>query len=191
MIRLAIWASGGGSNAKEIITYFKDRSDIKVALVLSSKPAAGVIAIAKTLGIPYKVMIKKDFRDPKEVLDTMELYGVDWIILAGFLLKVPESILRVYNDKVINIHPGLLPKYGGKGMYGINVHKAVKQAGESVSGITIHLANENYDEGQTLFQASTTIDASDSPEDIAAKVLQLEHYYYSRVIETTVGGGGI
>lgn len=186
MTNLAIFASGRGSNAREVINYFKNSEGIKVNLVISNKAEAGVLEIANQEKIPTKVIPFQDFKNSRLVLESMNQYKIDVIILAGFLLKIPAFLIEKFEDRILNIHPALLPNYGGKGMYGRNVHEAVYNNKEKESGITIHLVNENYDEGKILFQASTEIDSTDDPDDIARKVLELEHYYFPRVIEAFV-----
>lgn len=184
--RIAIFASGTGSNAKKIIEYFQLRQDINVALVVSNRPSAGVLKLAEDAEIPSKVLLRRDFTNEAFVLDLMDQYKIDFIVLAGFLLLIPNFLVRKYPHRMLNIHPALLPKYGGKGMYGMNVHKAVKAANETESGMTIHFVNEKYDEGAIVFQAKTQIDPVDSPQDIANKVLVLEHLYYPKVIDASI-----
>lgn len=180
---VAVFASGGGSNAEEIFKYFQNHPDIKVSLLLSNNPQANVLERAKKFDIPSVVFNKDEFRDPPKVLEWLSEKNVSHIVLAGFLWLIPEYLIRAFPNKIINIHPALLPKYGGKGMYGEKVHAAVKQAGEKYSGLTIHLVNDRYDEGRILFQTQCEIDETDSPSVIAKKVLKLEHEYYPKVIE--------
>jgi len=183
MHHLAIFASGTGSNATKIVDYFKNHQEIKVSLIVSNKTNAPVLEMAKANNIPTLVINRDRFYNTEDILKKIHIYRVDFIVLAGFLLLVPKYLIRNFPNRIVNIHPALLPKYGGKGMYGMNVHKAVKAANEKESGITIHLVNEKYDEGKILFQESCEIIPSDSPEMIAQKVLQLEHQHYSKVIE--------
>ena len=183
MNHIAIFASGTGSNAKKIVEYFKGHKEIKVSLVVSNKENAPVLDMARLNNIPTLVVNRDQFYNTEDILQKISIYKVDFIVLAGFLLLVPKYLIRSFQDRIVNIHPALLPKYGGKGMYGMNVHKAVKAANESDSGITIHLVNEKYDEGKIVFQESCKIIPEDSPEVIADKVLQLEHRHYSKVIE--------
>lgn len=183
MHQIAIFASGTGSNAKKIVEYFKGHPNIKVSLVVSNKGNAPVLEMARSNNIPTLVINRDDLYNSENILKKLSIYNIDFIVLAGFLLLVPKYLTRQFHNRIVNIHPALLPKYGGKGMYGLNVHKAVKAANEKVSGITIHYVNENYDEGQILFQESCPITPEDSPETIAHKVLQLEHQHYSKVIE--------
>ncbi|MEO1436286.1 MAG: phosphoribosylglycinamide formyltransferase [Bacteroidota bacterium] len=184
MPSIAIFASGTGSNALRIIEHFKDDPKVHVSLIVSNKSTAGVLQHAKEHGIPHLVMDRPYFYESEAVLDELALFGIDLIALAGFLWLIPDYLVRAYPDQIVNIHPALLPKYGGKGMYGMNVHRAVKAAGEARSGMTIHYVNEQYDEGQIIFQADCSLDPEDEADDIARKVLQLEHRYFAEVLET-------
>ena len=184
--RLAIFASGGGSNAEKIIEYFKDHPRIEVILVLSNNAKAGVLQRAARHSLQSIVVSKDEFNDETGLLATLQKAKVTHVVLAGFLWLIPRFLTTAYPDRIINIHPALLPKYGGKGMYGLRVHQAVKQAGENESGITIHLVNEVYDEGRILFQKSCRITDDMTAEQIASCVLTLEHQYYPRVIERWV-----
>jgi phosphoribosylglycinamide formyltransferase-1 len=183
MINIAVFASGNGSNAENIIRYFKDNEEIRVALVLSNNKNAYVHTRAKNLGVPSYTFSKDEFDKGDPVLQKLQEYRIDFIVLAGFLLKVPEPILKAYPQRIVNIHPALLPKYGGKGMYGDQVHKAVIQAGEKESGITIHWVNEHYDEGEIIFQARCPVLPSDTPEELAQRIHKLEYEYYPQIIE--------
>lgn len=182
MKKIAIFASGGGSNAQEIINYFKGDDKIEVALIVSNNTNAGVINRAQTEEIPFYILQKGELEELEfsEVLIALE---IDFIVLAGFLKKIPADILEVYPNKIINIHPALLPKYGGKGMYGSNVHKAVVAADEKESGMTIHYVNANYDEGNIIEQHKVNLLPSDTAEVCARKVLELEHQYFAPCIE--------
>jgi len=182
MKKIAIFASGGGSNAQKIINYFKGDDKIEVALIVSNDTNAGVINRAQTEEIPFYILQKGELEELEfsEVLLALE---IDFIVLAGFLKKIPADILEVYPNKIINIHPALLPKYGGKGMYGSNVHKAVVAAGEKESGMTIHYVNANYDEGNIIEQHKVNLLSSDTAEDCARKVLELEHQYFAPCVE--------
>ncbi len=180
MINLAILASGSGSNAEAIMKYFEKSEKVHVVAVLANKPDALVLERAKKYGVETMVFNKKQFMGG-EVSGFLESKNVDIIALAGFLWLIPELLIEKF--PILNIHPALLPKYGGKGLYGIHVHRAVKEAGDLISGMTIHEVNKNYDEGRILFQESCDLDPSDRPEDIASKVLKLEHKNYPRVIE--------
>jgi phosphoribosylglycinamide formyltransferase-1 len=183
MIKIAILASGSGSNAENIVNYFKGNNAVAIPLIISNKQDAYVHERAKKLNIESVTFSKNDFEATNLVLNRLKENDIDFIVLAGFLLKVPENILRAYPDKIINIHPALLPKHGGKGMYGDNVHKAVVEAGEKESGITIHYVNENYDEGAIIFQAKCPVDKDDTYEDVAKKVHALEYAHFPVIIE--------
>lgn len=184
-ISLAIFASGKGSNAQKIIDYFRDHPKIKVSLIVSSKPTAGVIEIAENENIPYFVIDAKTFRETGYAHEVRSM-GVDWVILAGFLWKVPEPLLLAYPSKIINIHPSLLPAFGGKGMYGMAVHTAVIAAGEKHSGITIHIIDEEYDRGAVILQKQIDIESNETAESLAIKIHKLEHEYFPKTIEQTV-----
>jgi phosphoribosylglycinamide formyltransferase-1 len=181
--KVAVLASGGGSNAEEIFKYFRSHPSIEVVLVMTNNPQAQVLERAGRFDIPGVVIAKEDFTNPEKLLSLLSAKGVTHIVLAGFLWLIPGFLIRAFPDRIINIHPALLPKYGGKGMYGDRVHAAVKQAGDGHTGLTIHLVNEKYDEGRILFQARCNVDPQDTPRDIAKKVLQLEHASYPKVIE--------
>jgi len=183
MKHLAIFASGGGSNAECIIQHFSAHPSIAVSLIVSNKATAGVIQKAENHQLPYTVISKAELNEPKYLLPLLQKYNVDFIALAGFLLLIPQSLVQAYPDAIFNIHPALLPKYGGKGMYGHHVHQAVFDDFEKESGPTIHLVNEKYDEGKILFQKSVALLPSDTPDVIAKKVLAVEHEHYARVIE--------
>lgn len=185
-IKIAILASGSGTNAENIISYFRDHSGIEVSLILSNRPEAYVLERARKNKIHSEVFSKNEMETSDAVLKILDGYKIDFIVLAGFLLRIPDSILKAYPGRIINIHPALLPKYGGKGMYGDKVHEAVVSAGEIESGITIHSVNEQYDEGNILFQAKCRVVPSDTPKDVAAKVHELEYKYFPAVIEQTV-----
>lgn len=183
---IAIFASGGGSNARKIIEHFRNSETIAVRLVVSNKKDAGVLDIAHASGIETFVVNRADFAREDQLLPELRARNIDYIVLAGFLLLVPAYLVSAFPQRIFNIHPALLPKYGGKGMYGHFVHEAVKAAGETESGMTIHLVNEQYDKGDILFQARCTLLPEDTPEEIARKVLVLEHRYYAEVIEKTI-----
>ena len=187
---LAILASGSGSNAQKICQHLKDHPSLRVTVIISNKEEAGVKKHAKSFGVPFLHFSNDDFKSGNEVLNTLQEMNIQGIILAGFLRKIPSALIRSYPDKILNIHPALLPKYGGKGMYGIHVHRAVKEAGEAFSGPTIHVVNEKYDDGKVVFQAKVALERTDEPEDIGKKVLALEHTYYPRVVEAYFGGLG-
>ncbi|MEM0938441.1 MAG: phosphoribosylglycinamide formyltransferase [Bacteroidota bacterium] len=177
---LVIFASGGGTNAENIANYFKDHQSIHVAKILTNKKDAFVHQRAKKLGIPSNTFTKAAFKK-QSFLDILE--GIDYVILAGFLWLIPNYLIQAYSNKIINIHPALLPKFGGKGMYGEYVHQAVIKAREKDSGITIHLVNEAYDQGKVLFQAKCEVNPEDTPDTLAYKVHELEYQYFPRVIE--------
>ena len=183
MKRIAIFASGSGTNAQKIIEHFTDKNDIEVSLVLSNNKNAYVLERASALKVPVYVFDRQIFYESDQVHDILHDAGVDFIVLAGFLWLVPKNILRSWQDRIINIHPALLPKFGGKGMYGNKVHQAVIEAGESETGISIHYVNEKYDEGKIIFQHRFKILAGDTPESIAERIHQLEHKHYPLVIE--------
>ncbi len=184
--KLAIFASGKGSNADKIIQHFANHNNIHISLIVSNKQQAGVLEIAHRNNIPTLLVEKKKFMETDEYVQLIKNQGITHIVLAGFLLKVPDNLINVYNNKIINIHPALLPAYGGKGMYGEHVHQAVIQAGEKESGITIHLVDEEYDHGKTLFQSKVDVDTNDTPETLAEKIHRLEHQHYPSVIEKWV-----
>jgi len=186
MINIAIFASGSGSNAENIVRYFDGNNDISVKLIISNKVDAFVHERAKRLGVKSVTFPKTDFVNADVILKYLKENSIDFIVLAGFLLKVPECIINAYPDKIINIHPALLPKYGGKGMYGDRVHKAVVESGERESGITIHYVNENYDEGNIIFQAVCEVETTDTYKDVAQKVHELEYLHFPKVIEEVV-----
>jgi phosphoribosylglycinamide formyltransferase-1 len=179
--KVAIFASGSGSNAENIIRYFSETKNVIFPFILSNKADAFVKNRAEKLNIPFIFFTKEQWING-EILNLLKKEGVDWIVLAGFLLKVPTEIIEAYPHKIINIHPSLLPKYGGKGMYGMKVHEAVAEANEKESGITIHYVNENLDEGEIIFQAKCEVLSTDSPEEIAAKVHKLEYEFFPKVI---------
>lgn len=191
MKSLAIFASGRGSNAKNIIRYFRQSKDLRIRLIVSSHEKAGVLDIAREEGIPFLVLDKKEYYGSGEgLMEVLSKYQIDGIVLAGFLWLVPTYLIERFPHAMINIHPALLPKYGGRGMYGMYVHEAVWKNKENHTGITIHELNERYDEGKTLFQATCALSPQDMPEDIAQKVHELEYEHYPRVIEEYFVGGG-
>lgn len=183
MHRLAVFASGTGSNAQKIIDYFRDHSSVHVGVIVSNNPQAGVLDIAKAENVPYIVIEREAFYRGLTSVNDLKENNIDFIVLAGFLWKVPPALIQAYPKKIINIHPALLPKYGGKGMYGRAVHQAVLDAKEPESGITIHYVDEWYDHGNIIFQARCPIGKEDTPETLAQKVHELEHWHYSKVIE--------
>ncbi len=183
MKRLAILASGSGSNAEKIMEYFQDSEKAAVALVASNKPDAYVLERARKFGVPTFTFTKKEM-DSGILLEELTQNQIDWVILAGFLLKIPEELIGEFPDRMVNIHPALLPKYGGKGMYGSHVHEAVKAAGDNETGITIHLVNARYDEGKIVFQTAVALTQTDTPDTIAEKVHALEHRHFPAVIDS-------
>jgi phosphoribosylglycinamide formyltransferase 1 len=185
MKRLAILASGSGSNAEKIMEHFQGSSKAQIALIASNKADAFVLERAKKFGVPTFTFTRKEM-EAGILLAKLREEKIDWVILAGFLLKIPVELIRAFPDRMVNIHPALLPNYGGKGMYGHHVHEAVKAAGDTESGITIHLVNEHYDEGKIVFQAATSITPEDTPDTIAQKVHALEHRYFPEVIESLI-----
>jgi phosphoribosylglycinamide formyltransferase-1 len=189
MQNIAIFASGNGSNAQRIAEYFRDHPTIRILLIVSNKADAYVLERARKLGIPSCVYSNKEFRDANALITQLDEYKIDAIVLAGFLLKVADSLIAAYPNRIINIHPALLPKYGGKGMYGHFVHEAVIAALEKESGITIHLVNERYDEGEILFQKHCPVLPDDDADSLAARIHELEHRYFPEVIEKWLGKG--
>ncbi|MGY5352082.1 phosphoribosylglycinamide formyltransferase [Wenyingzhuangia sp. IMCC45533] len=185
MIKIAILASGSGSNAENIANYFSNDKNVEITYILTNKKDAFVLQRAKKLGIKSRVFTNKEMKEDLNLLELLKAEA-DFIVLAGFLLKVPENIIEAFPNKIINIHPALLPSYGGKGMYGMHVHRAVKNNNETETGITIHFVNENYDEGAIIFQAKTAINKNDTPEDIAQKVHALEYEHFPKVIKETI-----
>jgi len=186
MKRIAIFASGSGSNAENIATYFAEKEGIDLVLILTNNPSAFVLERAKIWAIPSFVFSKKDLNLTTIVIDKLKEYNANIVILAGFLLKIPSSLINAYPNRIVNIHPALLPNYGGKGMYGMNVHRAVVANKQKESGISIHYVNEVYDEGNIIFQAKCSLSSDDSPEDVAAKVQALEYAHYPRIIESII-----
>lgn len=184
--RIAIFASGAGSNAQKIIEHLQYNKSIQVALIVCNKPEAGVLQIAANKNIPTLLIKKEQFFRGDAYIDDLKTHQIDFIVLAGFLWKIPAALIKGYPNYIINIHPALLPKYGGKGMYGSFVHEAVIANKETESGITIHFVNEHFDEGQHIFQASCQVTATDTSESLAAKIHRLEHKYFPKIVEDTV-----
>ena len=182
MHKVAIFASGTGSNAQKIIDFFRKSDRVKIALILCNKPGAGVLEIAKNEGIPSILVEKTAFFSENSCKNELKSYEIDFIVLAGFLWKIPVSLTRAYPRRIINIHPALLPAYGGKGMYGHHVHQAVLNAGEPESGISIHYVDDEYDHGGVIFQARCAVLPSDTPDTLAQRIHALEHQYYPSVI---------
>jgi len=186
MIKIEIFASGNGSNAENIVQYFKNNSKISVDLIVSNNKNAFVLERAKKLGIESKIFTKSDFADEYKIISFLKERKVNFIVLAGFLLQIPKYLIEIYPQKIMNIHPALLPNYGGKGMYGNKVHQAVIDAKEKESGITIHFVNDKYDEGEIIFQAKCPILKSDTAETVAEKIHKLEYAYFPQIIAETI-----
>jgi len=180
---LVVFASGAGSNAQQIINYFRNSPVAKVALIVCNKPGAGVISIAEKENIPVLMIEKERFFKGDGYLPEFQKLNTNLIVLAGFLWKIPQILIDHYPRRIINIHPALLPKYGGKGMYGQYVHEAIINAGEVESGITIHYVDEHYDNGDIIFQTGCPVLEEDSPETLAQRIHKLEHLHYPIVIE--------
>jgi phosphoribosylglycinamide formyltransferase-1 len=186
IINVAIFASGAGSNAQKIIERFAGSSYIKISLIVCNKKGAGVISIAEKEHIPVLLIDKEQFLNGDAYIEALKHNAIDFIVLAGFLWKIPSKLIAAYPNKIINIHPALLPKYGGKGMYGHFVHEAVVTAKDPESGITIHYVDEQYDHGNVIFQATCAIDPADTADMVAKKVLTLEHLHFPRIVEETI-----
>ncbi len=181
--KIAILASGSGSNAENIANYFNGSDYAEVSLIIANNPEAYVIERAKRLGIECAVVTKAQFIEADSIIAMLQERCIDFVVLAGFLLLVPSKLIQAYPGRIVNIHPALLPKHGGKGMYGDRVHKAVVESGDTESGITIHLIDEQYDKGTTFFQAKCPVLPTDTPDDVAAKVHALEYEHFPHVIE--------
>jgi phosphoribosylglycinamide formyltransferase 1 len=184
--RIAIFASGTGTNAQNIIQYFEHNASISVGLIVSNKSQAPVLTIAKEHQIPIQVINRDNFYHTEDILKKLNEYSIDFVVLAGFLWLIPGYFVKAFENRIVNIHPALLPKYGGKGMFGMKVHRAVLQAAEKETGITIHYVNAKYDEGAIIFQTTCPILPEDTPETIAKKVHQLEYAHFPRVIEEVI-----
>ena len=186
MKQIAIFASGAGSNARKIIEHFHNHAKVRVSLIVCNKPHAGVLLIAEEHHIPTLLLDKEQFFRGNAYVDELQAIGIDFIVLAGFLWKVPAALIQAYPQQIVNIHPALLPKYGGKGMYGHFVHEAVIENKETESGISIHLVDELYDHGKVVFQATCKVQPDDTPDTLAARIHELEHRHYATVIEELV-----
>ena len=186
MHRIAIFASGSGTNAQKIMEKFQDHPTISVRLVLSNNPDAYVLSRARQFHIPTLTFSRPELYQSNHIMDILSVQGIDYIVLAGFLWLIPAYILKAYPNRIVNIHPALLPNYGGKGMYGRRVHEAVIAAKENESGISVHFVNEKYDEGQIIFQAKCLVESGDTPEILAARIHELEHKHYPKVIERVI-----
>jgi len=190
MINIAIFASGNGTNAQRITEFFRARpAFLSTELILSNNPKALVLERARTLGICTIIFTRQEFYESHRVPDLLREHSIEYVVLAGFLWLVPDFLLKSYPGKILNIHPALLPAYGGKGMYGMKVHEAVISNREKESGITIHLVNERYDEGQILFQKKCIIEETDTPESLAEKIHRLEYLYFPQIIENYILNG--
>ncbi len=185
MTRVAILASGTGSNTKSLIEYFLRNSEIEITAVGTNRKTAGVIEIAESFGVATFHFNKAQMAEG-ELLAKLYSLNIDWILLSGFLLKIPLEIIDAYDNRILNIHPSLLPKHGGKGMYGMNVHNSVFESDDDKSGMTIHKVTEDYDDGDVVFQVQVDISQCESAEEIASKVLALEHHYYPRIAEAII-----
>lgn len=183
---VAIFASGTGSNAVNLIHYFSGHSSVETGLLVCNRADAPVVEKAQELGLEVLISDNASFEEGLEITATLREKQVDWIILAGFLRKLPLALIRAYENRIINIHPALLPKFGGKGMYGMFVHQAVVEANEQQTGITVHFVNEEFDKGEILEQFAVALDASDTPETVAKKVQQLEHAHFPAVVERII-----
>ncbi len=186
MINIAIFASGTGSNAQNIFNQFKAEPKAHIALIVSNKDDAGVLEFAEQHEIPYAILGKDEMDDEETVMATLEYHKIDFIVLAGYLLLVPQYLIKAFPSRIVNIHPALLPAHGGKGMYGMKVHEAVKAAGDDETGITMHYVNEHFDEGETIAQMRCDIAPNDTADDIRRKVQALEHEHYPQVIKDLV-----
>jgi phosphoribosylglycinamide formyltransferase 1 len=184
--KVAMLASGSGTNVENFIQYFKDHPVIEVSLVISNNQDAKVLQRASSAGITNIFISREKWLDGRIPLEVLKKHNVDFVILAGFLQLIAPCIIEAYNGKIVNIHPALLPKHGGKGMYGMNVHQAVISSGDSYSGITIHLVNHEYDKGEILFQEKVELRAGDTPESLAEKIHQLEYEYFPKVVEKMI-----
>lgn len=185
-IRIAIMASGNGTNAQNLIQYFKNHKSIHVVLVISNRSDAYVLQRAKGEQVPSMVIQKQDWQDKEKVLSIFKSRDIEFVVLAGYLLLLPSWLVKRYQGRIINIHPSLLPRYGGKGMYGDKIHKAVIEAGDKLSGITIHYVNEEYDKGDIIFQTECSVDPNDTPDTLAAKIHKLEYEHFPRVAEKII-----
>ncbi len=183
MKKIALFASGNGSNVQRIAEYFKDNPEVAISMVLTNNPKAGVLERAKNLGLKTLQFTKDEFYHSSKIVDILKEQHVDLIVLAGFLWLVPGDLIKAFPNKIINIHPALLPGYGGKGMYGHHVHEAVIRNRESKSGITIHYVNDKYDEGQIIFQSAFDLADDETPESLAGKIHEQEYKYFPVVIE--------
>ncbi|MDR2027532.1 MAG: phosphoribosylglycinamide formyltransferase [Prevotellaceae bacterium] len=186
MNNIAIFASGSGTNAQRLIEHFSPITDTNISILLTNKKNAGVIERAGKFNVPVRIFGREEFYYSDNIAVFLQNEKIDWIILAGFLWLIPENLLKMYPNRIVNIHPALLPKHGGKGMYGMNVHQAVIDAKEKESGITVHYINGEYDRGDIIFQATCPVDETDSPETLAAKIHELEYKHFPVVMENLI-----
>lgn len=186
MKRIAVFASGSGSNAENIVKFFRNNDLARVTIILSNKKDAYVLERAQQLGVPSISFNREDFYNSNKIVRTLEEQEIDMVVLAGFLWLVPQSLIDKYDGRIVNIHPALLPKYGGKGMFGMNVHNAVVAEKETETGITIHYVNGRYDEGNVIFQAKVSVNSSDTPEMVADKVHHLEYEHFPKIVEKLI-----
>lgn len=186
MKKIAVLVSGSGSNAENLVKYFRKGDLARVTLILSNKREAFALERAQRLGVPSLYFDRSEFYNSSKILETLKEQEIDWVVLAGFLWLVPNEIIEAYQGRIVNIHPALLPKYGGKGMFGMKVHNAVVENGERETGITIHYVNSRYDEGNIIFQAKTEVLKDDTPEMVAEKVHTLEYEYFPKVVESVI-----
>lgn len=186
--KIAIFASGSGTNAEEIFKYFQHHNTIEVSVLLSNNPSAYALQRAKNFSVPAYSFSREQFKDPVYLLNILTKHEVTHIVLAGFLWLIPDYLIKAFPSRIINIHPALLPKFGGKGMYGKIVHEAVRASGEKETGITIHEVNDKYDDGKVIFQDKCAVSKDDTPDQIAEKVHALEYKHYPKVIERWIEG---
>lgn len=186
MKKIAIFASGNGTNAERIASYFSKGNVARVSLILTNNPEAGVLKRAEKLTVPSVVFNRADFSRKDDIVNLLAANEIDLVVLAGFLWLLPSNILQAYPDRIVNIHPALLPKYGGKGMFGSHVHEAVIASGEHKSGITIHFVNEKYDDGQIIFQSTVDVDRTETADTLAAKIHELEYAHFPVIIEQII-----
>lgn len=188
MVRIAILASGSGSNAEKIMQYLQFEKNMAVSVVVTNRKAAGVIDRARKYDVPVKFIPNSEWSNESLVLPFFQESKIDLIVLAGYLRKIPEYLLDAYPRRIINIHPALLPAYGGKGMYGMHVHRSVCENNDAESGVTIHIVNEEFDQGEIIFQAKCSVEPKDQPEDVQRKVHELEHQYFPIVVQYVAEG---
>ncbi len=188
MKHLAVFASGNGSNAENIASFFSQHPSIRCSCFVTNNPNAFVVQRAKKLNLDCLIFNKEQFYNGIEIVEELKKRNIDFIVLAGFLLRIPQTLIQAFPDKIVNIHPALLPKFGGKGMYGDKVHQVVIKAGETQSGISIHFVNENYDEGKIIFQAVCPIENNETAETLASKIHALEYKFFPQIIEKVVLG---